>query len=226
MVFYLNFSSIIIALIMIYRFAKSYDANSLAQLHLECGKRQPGGFMFKLGLPFLKLYYKLLVNEKTSVVLIATDEEGNLLGFCSGTIAAEEHLNNLKRNPLKIGLSILPAIIKSPKILTNILDRKNYISFKDGSIKFGVVNGPRIEYWAWRKNESTNMSIPLLKTWLKIVFDLGVNSVKAEVDTINENLLTVHKFLGAKMIEHLSLKDGRDRVIIEYINKSKINTQQ
>lgn len=211
---------------MIYRFAKSYDVNSLAKLHLECGKRQPGGFMFKLGLPFLKLYYNLLINEKTSVVLIATDEEGNLLGFCSGTIAAEEHLKNLKRNPLKIGLSILPAIIKSPKILTNILDRKNYISLRDGSIKFGVVKGPRIEYWAWRKDELTNMSIPLLKTWLKIVFDLGVNLVKAEVDTNNKNLLTIHKFLGANISEHLLLKDGRDRVIIEYTKNNKMNLPQ
>lgn len=201
---------------MILRFAKTKDINSLAKLHLECGKRQPEGFMFKLGLPFLKLYYNLLINEKTSVILIATDELGNLLGFCSGTTAAEEHLNNLKKNPLKIGLSILPAIIKSPKILTNILDRKKFISLKDGSIKFGVVKGPRIEYWAWQKNEKTNMSIPLLKAWLRIIFDLGITSVKAEVDTNNNNLLTIHKFLGAKIAEHLTLNDGRDRVIIEY----------
>jgi len=76
--------------------------------------------------------------------------------------------------------------------------------------------GPRIEYWAFYQGEKRNMSIPLLKTWLKVVFDLGIVSVRAEVDINSKNLLTVHKFLGAKVIEHLMLNDGRERVIIEY----------
>jgi len=206
---------------MILRFAKSCDSNSLAKLHLDCGEHQPGGFMFKLGLPFLKLYYKLLTNEKNSVIIVAIDEGGNLLGFCSGTITAEEHLYNMKRLRFRIGFSILPAIIKSPKIITNILDREKFVLLKDGSIQFGVVRGPRIEYWAWRHNEKNNMSIPLLKTWLKVVFELGVSSVKAEVDTDSKNLLTIHKFLGAKVVENLNLKDGRKRVIIEYTNEDK-----
>lgn len=204
---------------MILRLAKSIDINSLAKLHLECGKQQPGGFLFKLGLSFLKIYYKLLVNEKNCVIVIAEDTDGSLLGFCAGTMAAEAHLNNLKKNRFRIGIAILPAIIKSPKILTNILDREKFVFLKDGSIQFGVKCGPRIEYWAWRQNHRSNMSIPLLKTWLKVVFDLGVSSVKAEVDIDSKNLLTVHKFLGAKVVEQLELKDGRKRVIIEYSNK-------
>lgn len=204
---------------MIIRFAKTNDINSLAELHLKCGKKQPGGFMFRLGLPFLKIYYKLLINEKKSIILIADDDEGHLLGFTSGTMAAEDHLENLKKNRFRIGISILPAIIKSPKILTNILDRNKFVLLKDGSIQFGVVSGARIEYWAWRNTDKTNMSIPLFKTWIKVVFDLGVNSIKAEVDIDSKNLLTIHKFLGAKVIDSLHLKDGRKRVIIEYINK-------
>ena len=207
---------------MILRFAKPIDINTLAKLHMGCGLQQPGGFMYKLGLTFLKVYYKLLINEKNSIILVAHDENGNLLGFCSGTLSAEEHLNNLKRNRFRIGLSILPAIIKSPSILTNILDREKFVYLRDGSIQFGVTSGARIEYWAWRQDGKSNMSIPLLKTWLKVVFNLGVSSVKAEVDIDRKNLLTIHKFLGAKVGEHLNLKDGRDRVVIEYLNNSKI----
>jgi len=203
---------------MILRFAKSSDINALAKLHLECGKHQPGGFMFKLGLPFLKIYYKLLINEKNSVIILAEDENSDLLGFTSGTMSAEAHLNNLKRNRFRIGVCILPAILKSPKLLTNILDREKFVFLKDRSIQFGVVSGSRIEYWAWRHSDNNNMSIPLLKTWLKVVFDLGISSVKAEVDIDSKNLLTIHKFLGAKVVEHLNLNDGRTRVIIEYVN--------
>lgn len=203
---------------MILRFAKTTDINSLAKLHQECGEQQLGGFMFKLGLPFLRIYYKLLINEKNSIIMVAEDEKGNLLGYISGTTDAEAHLVNLKRNRFRIGLSILPAIIKSPKLMTHILDRGKFVYLKNGYIQFGVTSGPRIEYWAWLNNEKYRGSILLLKCWLKVLFDLGISSVKAEVDINSKNLLTIHKFLGAKVIDHLKLNDGRRRVIIEYLN--------
>lgn len=203
---------------MVLRFAKINDVSSLAKLHLECSASQPSGFMFKLGLPFLKAYYKLLIKEKGSVIIIADDEDGNLLGFASGTMDAEAHLKNLKNNFLKIGFSIIPAIIKSPKILSNILDHEKYVFLKNGYIQYGVMSGPRSEYWAWRHNEKSNMSIPLLKKWLNVMFILGASSVKAEVDIDHKNLLIIYKFLGAKVVEHLKLKDGRERVVIEYVN--------
>ncbi|HEY5536106.1 MAG TPA: hypothetical protein VIL99_14365 [Ignavibacteria bacterium] len=174
--------------------------------------------MFKLGLPFLKTYYKLLIKEKNSVILIADDENGNLLGFASGTMDAEAHLSNLKRNVLRIGFSILPVLIKSPKLLNILLDHEKFVFLKEGYIQYGATSGPRSEYWAWRHNDKSNMSITLLKTWLKIMFTLGASSIKAEVDIDNKNLLVIYKFIGAKVVEHLNLKDGRKRVIIEYEN--------
>ena len=66
---------------MITRFAKPCDSNSLAKLHMKCSVNQPNGFMFKLGLPFLKTYYKLLINEKNSVIILAEDEGSNLIVF-------------------------------------------------------------------------------------------------------------------------------------------------
>ena len=200
------------------RFAKTTDFSSLAKLHLECSTSQPGGFMYKLGLPFLRTYYKLLIKEKSSVIIVADDENGNLLGFASGTMDAEAHLKNLKRNFLRIGISLIPAIIKSPKILNNVLDHEKFVFLKDGYIQYGVISGPRSEYWAWRHNDKSNMSIPLLKIWLRIMFTLGAASVKAEVDINNKNLLVIYKFLGAKVVEDLELKDGRKRVVIEYVN--------
>jgi hypothetical protein len=189
---------------------------------MECAENQPNGFMFRLGPLFLKTYYKLLLNEKHSVILIAEDENENMLGFASGTTDAKAHLDNLKRNRIRIGISMLPAIIKSPLILKNILDHEKFVSSKYGYIQFGVMSGPRSEYWAWRHNDKSNMSIPLLKTWLKIMYTMGAASVKAEVDINNKNLLTIYKFLGAKVVEHLKLNDGRNRVIIEYSNNKMI----
>jgi hypothetical protein len=61
----------------------------LSQLHFEAGKIQKNGYMYKLGLPFLKINYKLLVNEKNSIVIVAENEDDIICGFCAGTFVAE-----------------------------------------------------------------------------------------------------------------------------------------
>lgn len=211
---------------MILRIAKPFDYKSLAKLHLSCSINQPNGFMFKLGLPFLKTYYKLLINEKNSVIILAEDEGSNLVGFASGTMDAAAHLKNLKKYRFRIGFSMIPSIIKSPKILNKIIDHERFVFSKEGYVQFGVMTGPRAEYWAWDPKDKSNMAIPLLKSLFLIMFDLGAASVRAEVDINNENLLTIYKFLGAKVINHLNLNDGRKRAVIEYSSDLKLKWLQ
>jgi len=55
-------------------------------------KAQIDGFMHKLGKTFLRTYYKVLLEEKNSIILIAIDHNGYGVGFHSGTMKAEEHL--------------------------------------------------------------------------------------------------------------------------------------
>lgn len=206
--------------ILKFRLAKKTDADSLAIIHLICGKIQPDGFMHQLGLSFLNTYYRILLDEKNSVIVVAEDENGLLHGFCSGSLAAEEHHVELKRNRLKLAFSLIPAILKSPKILKKILARNRFIETSGQSTSFGTSHGTRSEYWAWRP-ESKNliMSILLYKTWLNIVFELGSTSIKGEVDSLNKYVLKMHKILGASIIDELNLSDGRKRIIIEYTKK-------
>jgi hypothetical protein len=202
------------------RLAKKADVVSLAKIHLICGKIQPDGFMHQLGLCFLNTYYGILVNEKSSVIVVAEDENGFLHGFCSGSLAAEEHLIELKRNKFKLAFSLIPALLKSPKIFGKLLARNRYIETAGQSTSFGISHGTRCEYWAWRP-ESKNlvMSILLYKTWLNILFELGSTSIKGEVDSLNKYVLKMHKILGASIIDELNLSDGRKRIIIEYTKK-------
>ena len=199
------------------RIAKKSDIKQLAQIHLECGKIQPDGFMHRLGITFLRTYYGILINERRSVILLAEDKNGFIQGFCSGTLAAEEHLKNLKNHQLKLAFSLIPALLKSPKLLKSIIAREKYIKASDKSLKFGVSQGSRCEYWAWRpENKNLTMSIELFNVWRNIVFELGSESIKGEVDMLNKYILKIHKILGAKIIEELKLPGGRNRVIIEY----------
>jgi len=211
---------------MIFRLAKLKDINRLASIHYECSKKQTGGFMYKLGLLFFKIYYKILLNEKNSIVLVATDQDGKINGFTSGTLKAEEHLNALKNNKFKLAFSILPVLIKRPYLLKSVIQRNNFINSQNSEIKFGITFGPRIEYWAWDPKNKENMAMPMFKTWLNILFSMGIQSVKGEIDIENKGLYLVHKVMGAKIVNELKLEDSRHRVIIEYENKLSKNTVQ
>lgn len=201
------------------RIAKSSDYKTLAEIHLECGKMQVGGFMHKLGLSFLKTYYKILLNEKNSIVVIAENEKGYGLGFHSGTMKAEEHFESLRKNKIKLGLSLIPSMIKDPRIIKSILLRNKFIN-NSKEESYGVTLGPRAEYWAWRPG-STNpaASMILRQTWTKTIFALGVKSFKLEVDLANTDVEKYCKAFSCSVIHEVNLPDGRKRAILEQIKK-------
>lgn len=207
---------------MEFRLAKKADSESLAKIHLECGEAQPDGFMSNLGFSFLKTYYSILLEEKNSIVLVAEDENGEVHGFISGSLSAEEHLYTLRKNKLRIAITLIPALIRSPKIFKGLIARKKFLNSRDSYGSFGITKGVRCEYWAWKPSSNNHrLSIPALVAWQNLVFNLGHESIRAEVDLGGNNLIILHKMLGAKVVEELNTQDGRKRVIIEYVNKNK-----
>ena len=207
---------------MIVRLAKNSDINQLAQIHLKCGKNQPDGFMHLLGLFFLKTYYSILIKEEKSVIVLAEDDDGFVHGFSSGTLAAEEHLMALRNNKLKLIVASIPALLRSPNLIIKLLAREKFVNESTNSVKFGVDKGARCEYWAWRpEHKNLTLAINLFNIWRNIIFDLGIESIKGEVDLKNKYILKMHKILGANVVGELSLLDGRKRVIIEYTREGK-----
>lgn len=199
-----------------FRNAKLVDANQIAHIHIESSKNQPGGFMYKLGYLFILNYYKILIQEKHSVVIIAEDENGLIFGFCSGTLKAEEHLISLKRKKVLLFFSALPSVFKNPKLFVEILNRKKHIDDKSNTTEFNNKIGVRNEYWGWRNDCDRSKSPELFKTWKDVVFSYGYNSFNGEVDSINKNIVLFHKFLGAKILKEVKLPDGRTRYFVEY----------
>lgn len=207
---------------MKYRLASLSDVEDLAIIHFDSGRGQVGGFMHKLGLPFLRAYYKIHLKEKNSIILVAEDENKYIYGFISGTLDAGRLLEAFRKNRIKLFRSILPALLRSPKILYQVKERYNYILLKGDYVQFGINTGPRLDYWAWRPASIPNMSVFLLRKWLDLVFAKGINSVKGEVDVDNNNIQSICFHLGARVIKEMKLKDGRDRIFIEFLN-NKIN---
>jgi len=205
-----------------YRTAKSNDSLSIARLHIKCAKNQKDGFFHKLGVIFIYRYYKIVISNKNSIILLA-EKENRLLGFHSGTLKAEEHLFGLKNNRISLFLSVIPEFFVNPKLFFEVYKRYRYVSNKNKAIKFGVTNGPRGEYWGWDpKNPDPLNSLKLHKKWHLIVKSLGINFIKSEVDITNKRVLKSIKLMGGEFISEVILPDGRKRAVVQYDLKNWI----
>ena len=202
-----------------FRIGKVTDANQLTEIHLESGKNQPGAFMHLLGFLFLKKYYQILLQEKHSLIIVAEDETGLIYGFCSGTMDASEHIRSVKSNKIQLGLAAIPAILRKPKLLRELIIRKKHISDDSNSIEYNTKVGVRNEYWGWRNHCDKSTSPELFKTWRDIVYSFGYSSFRGEVDLINKQIVLFHKFLGGRILKEITLPDGRKRYFVEYKKK-------
>lgn len=50
-----------------------------------------------MGKPFLKKYYKIVLNDPNEVVICAENEKGQIVGFNSSTLDAKAQMDNLRR---------------------------------------------------------------------------------------------------------------------------------
>jgi len=199
-----------------YRLAKITDAFSLARVHKKCAEFQQDGFFHKLGILFIWRYYKIVLSNKNSFILLAEDQN-ELLGFHSGTLKAEEHLSNLKKNRISLFFSIIPELFINPKLFFEVYKRYRFVSNKNTDIKFGIKEGPRGEYWGWLpKSPNPIESLNLHKKWHLIFKQLDVNFVKSEVDITNDRVYKSIKIMGAEILSEIILPDGRKRAIVQY----------
>jgi len=171
--------------------------------------------MHKLGSTFLRSYYKILLSEKTSVILLSEDLNGNIAGFHSGSISPKEHSEALKNNSIKLFFSLIPKLLVDPKLLIEIMLRKKSLSPKSQENAYSSKIGPRAEYWAWSASfQGENQSLLLQKKWGKIINILGYDYYYLEVDSRNKLVMNFYKIKSGEFIEELSLPDGRKRYVI------------
>ena len=201
---------------MNFRIGKYSDYYELAKIHYKSGQFQKDGFMYKLGFNFLKAYYKILLNEKESFILIAADDSNKVHGFVSGSQSAANHLLAMRNGRFSLGVSILWRLVFHPIIWVEIFKRYKFVNKADGADTFGVINGARLEYWIWDKNSSSNLSVILLKSWLNMMKEMGVTEIHGEVDKMNIKSQKVHNFLGAVFYKTVKLSDGRERTFYKY----------
>lgn len=204
---------------IIFRLGKISDHTALAQIHYHSGQFQNDGFMYRLGFEFLKRYYKVLLSEKQSFILVAEDDSNKIHGFVSGTQNATSHLSAIRNDRFFLALSLLKKVIFSPDLIKEIFKRYKYVNKVSDSESYGVLDGARLEYWIWDTESSSNLSVLLLKSWINIMKEMGINEIHGEVDKFNIKSQKVHKLLGAIFYDTKILSDGRERTFYKYILK-------
>jgi len=136
----------------------------------------------------------------------------------SATLDSKENLESLKREGHRLFLGALPALIRQPMLIKEILSRAKSLWRSNLGEGFLIGSGARIAYWGWSPNHpSKGQSIFLLKMLLKTLGENHVHQVRFEIDRLNRKAEVTHRLLGAKMVKEFVTLDGRRRIVMEYI---------
>src|SRR5437879_3460673 len=106
------------------RLANRNDAAALARLHEISSLKQPGGFMYRLGRGFLTHYYRILIDEGSSIILCAVDDTNQLIGFVAGALDAKTRMKALGRSRFRLLIASLPALIRQPQLIREVYLRQ------------------------------------------------------------------------------------------------------
>jgi len=200
-----------------FRLAKCPDARALANLHYVCSREQPDGFMYQLGRKFLTTYYRIILDNRSSLVICADAGDAGIVGLISVSVDAGEELKALRNGRFRLLFSALPTLIRQPRLISSVSVRANSLSADEIGKGFVTGSGARLSFWGWSPDyPSQGQPTKLLQTALKLLKTLGVKTIHLEVDRANRKVEVFHRFMGGKVIDEFVTEDGRKRLIMEY----------
>lgn len=197
------------------RIAKESDAIKIADLHYSIRETGALGIFAMMGRPFLRTYYKLVLNEPNEIIICAEKSDGTIVGFNSCTLDALAQKRYLRKHAFRLACSAISSVVAKPEILKGLVNR--YKSLRSNSnIQYFVGKGVRGEYWAWSPREKDPLgSVELNKAYRGVLRSLGINEVYYEVDSSNKKVIAYHKLHHDEVVDKIELPDGRERYIMK-----------
>jgi ribosomal protein S18 acetylase RimI-like enzyme len=99
------------------RSAGEADLRAVACLHAAAF---PGFFLTSLGTPFLRAYYRMVLDYEGAVFLVAENEQ-RLAGFVAGFVAPKGFYGRMKARKRRLLLPILLGLLMRPSLLPRVL---------------------------------------------------------------------------------------------------------
>ena len=201
-----------------FRLAKPSDAKQVTDCHWTVRERYSDGMFLSLGKGFLQAYYEIVLDDPNEVVVCAENENGEIVGFSSGSLDAKSQVKIIKKHKIKLGFAALSAIIRHPSYLKGVLQR--YLSLNNnGQQKFLHMEGARSEYLCWKKGADGSINMMLLdKIKFRIMNELGAKEVYFEIDRHNARLFNAQmRDKTITLLTEYQLPDGRMRGLFKKV---------
>ena len=195
-----------------FRLAKPSDAKQIANCHWRVRDRYTEGIFLSLGERFLRVYYKIILDDPNEIVVCAENKDGEIVGFSSGSLNAASQAISIRNHKIKLGLAALFGIAHHPSYIKGIWQRYNSLKTSSNQ-KFLHMEGARSEYLCWKKGAEGSISMMLLdKIKFKMMRELGVKEVFFEIDRHNERIFNAQlRMKNISLLDEYVLPDGRKR---------------
>ena len=199
------------------RLAEPADADGIACILTDAFQDRADDFILKLGVPFLSQYTRFVLADPRSVSLCVFDDDDRIVGVEMGTLDAAGEQRALRRHTLQFAVAALPALLRRPALVAGLI-RRYLATFSRRANSYVVNNGARIGYWAVTPEARRGAAATELhRRFLDEMRSRGASRVAFDVAEENEKVIEVHQRLGARVVQHMTLPDGRRRVRMEYV---------
>lgn len=226
---------------MKFRLAKASDCKQLARVFLACSAEDDAereNFAYRLGRVYVQQYYRVLTWEYRSVVLCGVDDcdPRRVLGFVSGTLDAAESMASFRRYRWRLGLAASLALLTRPGLLAGLVRRYRATAAAtqtppatataantapetaDGGSRYVIDSGARMTYWGVLPEARRGPgALLLVQKWLHLMWLLGAEEIRLELNRENTRAQQAHRMLGAEVTEQFVTPEGRERVIMRYV---------
>jgi len=226
---------------MKFRLAKPSDCRQLARVFLACSAEDEAereNFAYRLGRVYLQQYYRVLTWEDLSVVLCGVDDRDprRVLGFVSGSLDAAESMRSFRKYRWRLGLAASWALLARPGLLGGLVRRyrataaatqrpretetpaSEATATADTGPQYVIGSGARMTYWGVLPEARRGPgALRLLQKWLDLMWLLGAEEIRLELNRENTRAQQAHRMFGADVTERFVTPEERERLIMRYV---------
>jgi hypothetical protein len=198
-----------------YRLAKYSDLKDITTIRYSIREKNPLGIFAKMGKPFIKEYYRIVINDPTTLFICYENDNQKIEGFVFAVLNSKRFQVSIKRNKVRLACASLSSFLLKPSLFKELF--KRFKSVEKQTDDFVHMSGARIGYWGWDPHmPNPEMSVGMHEVLLRMTKLLGYEKIYLEVDKENKSIYKFHKINGAIVEEEKKLCDNRTRALMYY----------